>query len=318
VAVQAVGLHVVGGYVPDAARFDAARLPAVYGGRGGTMEEALTRRLAAEVVGTAILVLFGAGSVVAALRLGGGELEYAGLGMVAIAFALAIAVAIYAFGTTSGAHINPAVTVSLAAVGRFPWQEVPAYVGAQLVGGAAGAALIVAAFGGEAVDLGTGGTTLADEITYTQGIVAEALATFLLLTAIMALAVDRRAPPGWAGLMIGLAVAAAILVTGPLTGGSLNPARTFGPMLITGIGGGDASWGDLPAYIIGPLLGGVIAAFAYDAIARPRAIEAEPAQGALGDIEGRRDRAVERPASPVAPAGPAPQGTRGDITGRRE
>ena len=85
------------------------------------MENALARRLAAEVVGTAILVLFGAGSVVAALRLGGGELDYAGLGMVAIAFALAIAVAIYAFGTASGAHINPAVTVSLAAVGRFPW-----------------------------------------------------------------------------------------------------------------------------------------------------------------------------------------------------
>jgi glycerol uptake facilitator protein len=70
------------------------------------MDVRLERRLAAEVVGTAILVLFGAGSVVAALRMGGGELEYPGLGMVAIAFALAIAIAIYAFGTTSGAHIG--------------------------------------------------------------------------------------------------------------------------------------------------------------------------------------------------------------------
>lgn len=190
------------------------------------MEVSLARRIAAGVVGTGILVLFGAGSVVAALRVGGGELDYPGLGMVAITFAFAIAVAIYAFGTTSGAHINPAVTVSLAATGRFPWGEVPAYVVAQLVGAAAGAALIVAAFGGDAVDFGTGGTTLADDVTYVQGIVAEAIGTFLLVTAVMALAVDSRAPAGWAGFMIGLAVAAAILVIGPLTGASLNPART--------------------------------------------------------------------------------------------
>jgi glycerol uptake facilitator protein len=267
------------------------------------MEATLGRRLAAEVVGTAILVLFGAGSVVAALRLGNGELDYAGLGMVAIAFALAVAIAIYAFGPTSGAHINPAVTVSLAATGRFPWGEVPAYVGAQLLGGAVGATLIVAAFAGEAVDLGTGGTTLADDITYVQGIVTEALATFLLVTAIMALAVDRRAPAGWAGFMIGLAVAAAILASGPLTGGSLNPARTFGPMLVTGIGGGDASWGDLPAYVIGPLLGGVVAAFAYDLIARPRAVE-EVAPAPLGGDEGRPETAVP-PRAAGAPRGPA-------------
>jgi glycerol uptake facilitator protein len=256
------------------------------------MEATLERRLAAEAVGTALLVLFGAGSVVAALRLGGGELDYAGLGMVSIAFALTVAIAIYAFGPTSGAHINPAVTVSLAATGRFPWGEVPAYVGAQLVGGAVGAALIVAAFGGEAVDLGTGGTTLADDITYTQGIVTEALATFLLVTAIMALAVDRRAPAGWAGFMIGLSVAAAILASGPLTGGSLNPARTFGPMLVTGIGGGDASWGDLPAYIVGPLLGGLLAAVTYDFIARPRALE-EVAPAPLGEGEGRSETGAQ-------------------------
>ncbi len=271
------------------------------------MEASLERRLAAEVVGTAILVLFGAGSVVAALRMGGGKLEYPGLGMVAITFAFAIAIAIYAFGTTSGAHINPAVTISLAATGRFSWREVPAYVGAQLVGGTVGAALIVAAYVGEAVDLGTGGTRLADDITYVQGIVTEGLATFLLVTAIMALAVDRRAPAGWAGFMIGLAVAAAILASGPLTGGSLNPARTFGPMLVTGIGGGDASWGDLPAYVIGPLLGGLLAAFTYDAIARPRTFE-EVAPAPVGDGEGRREPAVEPRA--------APRGNGGDVADR--
>jgi glycerol uptake facilitator protein len=145
-----------------------------------------------------------------------------------------------------------------------------------------------------------------------QGIVAEAIGTFLLLTAIMALAVDRRAPSGWAGLMIGLAVAAAILAIGPLTGGSLNPARTFGPMLVTAIGGGDASWGDLPAYVIGPLIGAVLATVAYDAVARPRDVEEpEPAQGTQGDIEGRRDSVRETASEP------AEQGTGGDITGTR-
>ena len=269
------------------------------------------RRLLAEAIGTAILVLFGAGSVVAALTLGDGELDYAGLGMVAITFALAIALAIYAFGNTSGAHLNPAVSVSLAAVGRFPWSEVPGYIGAQLAGGLVGAALIWAAFGSDALDLGMGQTSIADGTNYLQAIVAEAIGTFLLVTAIMALAVDRRAPGGWAGLMIGLSVAAAILLIGPLTGGSLNPARTFGPLVVATIGGGDTFWGDLPAYVIGPVIGGVVAAMAYDAVARPRAFdEVEPAQGTQGDIEGRRDRVAEPAAEP------ARQGTAGDITGR--
>ena len=271
----------------------------------------MARRLAAELVGTAILVLFGAGSVVAALKLGGGELDYAGLGMIAITFALAIALAIYAFGTTSGAHINPAVTVSLAAVKRFPWDEVPAYVGAQLAGASLGAVLIWAIFGGDAQDLGLGQTTIADGTNYLQAIVAEAIGTFLLVTAIMALAVDKRAPGGWAGLMIGLAVAAAVLLIGPLTGAGLNPARTFGPLLVATIGGGDTEWGDLPVYLIGPLAGGVLAAVAYDAIARPRdaAVEAaEPPQGTQGDVTGRGD-------ADLPPA--TEQGTQGEVTGRR-
>ena len=252
------------------------------------MSAELLRQLLAEAIGTAILVLFGAGSLVAALTLGDGTLEYAGLGMVAISFALAIALAVYAFGNTSGAHLNPAVTVSLAAVRRFPWSDVPTYIGAQLIGAVVGAALIPAIFGGDAIDLGAGQTSIADGTTYVQAIVAEALGTFLLVTAIMALAVDRRAPGGWAGLMIGLSVAAGILLIGPLTGGSLNPARTFGPLLVSTVGGGDTFWGDFPAYVIGPLIGAVLAAVGYDAVARPREFDdSEPPQGTQGDIEGR-------------------------------
>ena len=82
------------------------------------MTAQLARRLLAELVGTALLVVFGAGSVVAALKVGNGTLDYPGLGMIALAFGLVIAIAIYGFGTTSGAHINPAVSISLAAVDR--------------------------------------------------------------------------------------------------------------------------------------------------------------------------------------------------------
>ena len=270
------------------------------------------RRLLGETIGTALLVFFGAGSVVAALSVGEGRLDYPALGMVAVAFGLVVALAIYAFGTTSGAHINPAVTVALASARRFPWADVPPYLVAQLLGAVVGAALIVATVGGEATDLGLGQTTIADGTTYAEAIVAEAIGTFLLLTAIMALAVDRRAPAGFAGLMIGFAVTTAILVIGPFTGGSLNPARTFGPLLVATIGDGPTEWGDLAAYVIGPTVGAVLAALAYDAVARPRDAEdhaREPAQGTQGDIEGRRDR-VRTPAADG-------QGTQGEITGRR-
>jgi len=107
----------------------------------------------------------------------------------------------------------------------------------------------------------------------------------------MALAVDRRAPAGFAGLVIGLAVACEIMVIGPISGGSVNPARTFGPYLATTVFGGSTPWSELWIYWVGPLAGGALAALAYDLIARPDRT-AQPAegeqQGAAGDVQGRR------------------------------
>jgi glycerol uptake facilitator protein len=256
------------------------------------MAAQLSRRLLAELIGTALLVLFGAGSVVAALKVGGGKVDYAGLGMISFAFGLVIAIVVYGFGATSGAHINPAVSISLAAVRRFPWREVPAYVAAQLAGGVLGGLLIVAVFGARAATLGdVGSTSLADGAGYVRGIVAEVIGTFLLLFTIMALAIDRRAPAGWAGLIIGLAVTTDILLIGPVTGGSMNPARTFGPYLTNTLFGGSTPWSQFAVYVIGPLVGGVLAAVAYDLIARPvREVPAEAPQGAEGEIRGRRIR----------------------------
>ena len=230
----------------------------------------LGRRLLAEFVGTALLVLFGAGALVAALEMGQGRLDYAGLGIVAISFALVIAAVIYMFGAVSGAHVNPAVTFALAVVRRFPWPEVGPYVVVQLAGALLGAVLINVIFGSHASDLNaSGGTLVGVGFTKAQAVVAEGLGTFLLVAAIMALAVDRRAPAGFAGLVIGLAVACEIMVIGPISGGSVNPARTFGPYLATDIFGGSAPWSQLWIYWAGPLGGAALAALTYELIAQP-------------------------------------------------
>lgn len=231
------------------------------------------RRVAAEVLGTALLVFFGAGSVVAALRVGEGALDYAGLGFIAFSFGLVVAIVIYGLGAISGAHINPAVTVALAVTGRFPWRDVVPYLIAQLVGAAVGALLIVGAFGMQAVDAGLGGTQLGAGVGMLQGGVAEAVGTFLLMFAIMAMAVDARTPSAWTGWIIGLSVTCSILVIGPLTGSAINPARTFGPYLGAALFGGDVPWSQLVVYTIGPLAGAVLAAFTYDVVARPKDAE---------------------------------------------
>ena len=256
------------------------------------MAGGLTRRCAAELIGTALLIVFGPGSVVAALTVGGGTLDHAGLGMVAISFGLVVALVIYAFGTTSGAHINPAVTIVLAATGRFPWRDVVPYLVAQLVGSVGGGLIVIATFGTSAVDLGNvGGVAFGADVSYPQAVAAEAVATFLLVTTIFALAVDRRAPVGWAGLMIGLSVTALVLVFGPVTGAAVNPARALAPNVVAALFGGDVAWYQFPAYVIGPLLGGLAAALAYQAVARPRdADETDEAetQGTQGEVLGSR------------------------------
>ncbi|MEU4232639.1 MIP/aquaporin family protein [Nonomuraea sp. NPDC026600] len=250
----------------------------------------LPRRLVAEAIGTMLLVLFGAGSVVAALVMGNNRLDYAALGIISLSFAIVVALVIYAFGTTSGAHINPAVTIALAAGRRFPWAEVPFYIVAQLVGAFAGGLLIVAGFGRRAVTQGVGLTALAPGVSYGQGILLEAMGTFLLLLTIMAMAVDRRAPSGWAGWMIGLAVACEIFVLGPLTGGSVNPARTFGPYLTTSLFGGSAPWALYGVYVAGPIIGAVLAVVVYDLVARPvREVPEMVEQGTAGEIVGARE-----------------------------
>jgi len=186
-----------------------------------------------------------------------------------MAFAIAIAASIYALGRVSGAHLNPAVTIALWATRRFPSADVGPYIIAQLAGAALASFLFAATAGMAAVIVGgLGATAPFPGISYGQAILAEAIGTFLLMLTIMGVAVDERAPPGFAGLIIGLTVGGIITTTGNIAGASLNPARTFGPYLADYILGGSSLWHFLPIYIVGPVAGALIAAFAYDYLCR--------------------------------------------------
>lgn len=236
------------------------------------MDTTLVRRLLAELAGTAILCLFGIGAAVSVAAAGAGG---PGLLIIALAHGLALAVAIYAFGSVSGGHFNPTVTLALAARGRFPWREVPGYVVAQLAGGVLGAALVYAAYADAATAAGLGATTFGDGVGYVQAVVAEAIGAFILVTAVFALAVAPNAPKGVHGIGIGLALATQIMVFGPLTGASVNLARTLGPDAVLSLAGQSAAWPQLLVYVAGPLIGGVTAAFLCDYLAARR-----PAVGA--------------------------------------
>ncbi|MCQ8903169.1 MAG: aquaporin family protein [Methanothrix sp.] len=242
----------------------------------------LAKRCLAELIGTAILVYFGAGAAAITLMISKGSSPpnpfnigigaLGGLGdwfAIGMAFAIAIAGVIYALGRVSGAHINPAVTIALWATRRFPSGDVVPYIVAQLIGASLGSLLFAASAGSDAVMVGgLGATAPFPGISFGQAVLAEAMGTFLLMMVIMGVAVDERAPQGFAGLIIGLTVGGVITTTGNIAGSSLNPARTFGPYLIDHIMGGPVLWSHYPIYVIGPVLGALVAAFLYDMLAR--------------------------------------------------
>lgn len=236
------------------------------------------RRAVAEGLGTLLLVYFGAGAAAITLMLAHGTTPgtpfsigigaLGGLGdwfAIGMAFAIIIAAVIYALGRISGAHLNPAVTIALAVTRRFSWSDSAVYIVAQCIGAALGSILFALSAGPDAVLVGgLGATAPFPGIGMGQAILAEAIGTFVLMLVIMGVAVDSRAPPGFAGLVIGLTVGGIITTTGNIAGASLNPARTFGPYLADTLFGGANLWVHLPIYIVGPILGAVAAAFLYD------------------------------------------------------
>ena len=269
----------------------------------------LGRRLGAEFLGTLLLVAVGTGAAPAYLR---GPIvlserlpeqlrqvpeqleifnallsvSLSDLVPVALAFAFILAVAVYAFGGVSGGHFNPAVTFGLAVARRFSLVEAPLYILAQVLGGIAGAFLVAGIFNETGAIVGEqqvlfGAPVVTDGVEFWQATLAETLITFALMTAIMAIAVDRRAPKGWSGLIIGIALGAGILVTGPITGGSANFARTLGPYVASlPFDGVEVPWGDLLVYAVGPLVGATAAVFAYESISGMERVTPAPSPGA--------------------------------------
>jgi MIP family channel proteins len=226
----------------------------------------MTRRYLAEFIGTFVIV-FAPVALSATSRFPGSE---SGLLAAAWVSGLAVLGMIYALGHLSAAHFNPAVTLGFAVARRFPWRYVPGYIVAEFLGGIAAAALCAALFGGgSGVHQPASGPLL-------RAVLVEAVLTFILMLVIMGVATDKRAHGAVPGIAIGLTVVFDVLIGGPLTGGSMNPARTLGPALFSGTEALSVYW----VYVVGPVLGAVSAALLYETI---RGGE-HHAQGAPSDL----------------------------------
>jgi MIP family channel proteins len=212
----------------------------------------LARRAAAEGLAAFALVFAGCGAVVTNARYDGA------LGTVGIAlvFGLVIMVMVYATGHLSGAHINPAVTVAFTVTRHFPPRDALAYVGAQLAGATAGALLLLAVWTDKPANLGATTPTIGSG----SALVYEIVLTAFLMFVIMAVATDTRAVGAAAAIAIGATVGLDALFGGPVTGASMNPARSFGPALAAG------EWTKFWIYVAGPLIGATLGAFAYQAV----------------------------------------------------
>ncbi|MFN2594732.1 MAG: MIP/aquaporin family protein [Actinomycetota bacterium] len=205
---------------------------------------------------------------------------------VAFAFAIALAVMIYAVGGVSGGHFNQAIAFALAVTRRFDWREVPLYWVAQILGGIGADFVIAGIYGQTGASVGNtdvlfGATTVAHGIGFNQALLAEALIAFILMTAVMAVAVDNRAPKGWSGLIIGLALGGGLLVTASATGGSANFARSLGPFVATlPYNVHSVPWSDLYVYAAGPLIGATAAALVYESVTGMERLSPAPSPGA--------------------------------------
>ena len=212
----------------------------------------LRRRAAAEAFGTFALVFAGCGAIVT-------EAEHPGaLGSVGIAlvFGLVVMAMVYATGHLSGAHLNPAVTAAFALTRHLPAREAASYVGAQLLGAIAAAALLAAIWPSQPAALGTTVPTVAPG----SALAYEAILTAFLMFTVMAVATDTRAVGAGAAIAIGGVVGLDALFGGPITGASMNPARSLGPALVSG------ELGDLWIYLGAPLGGAAAGALAYQLI----------------------------------------------------
>ncbi len=245
-------------------------------------------KIAAEAIGTMLLVLLGDG-VVANVLLARSKGQNSGWIVITLGWGVAVALAVYAVGRISGAHLNPAVTVGLASIGSFPWADVPGYVAAQLVGAFVGAALVWVAYlphwavtSDKDAKLGVFATGPAIRNS-AANVVTEVIGTAVLVFGVLAIAENAQtlARPGaidlsvvFTGalqpLLVGILVLGIGLSLGGPTGYAINPARDFGPRLAHAVlpiaGKRDSDWSYAWIPIVGPLIGGVVGAMLFRAV----------------------------------------------------
>jgi aquaporin Z len=223
----------------------------------------MTRRLLAELFGTFMVVFFSSGAILATVFPKGGF----GLIGISLAAGLAMSIAVSATMGISGGHLNPALTAGMIAIRRIDLKTGGLYVVAQLVGGTL-AALVLRTLvpGGVSSVLVLGTPSIAATITLSQAMWIEGTLAFFLMSAVMATIVSPQAPR-LAGFGVGLTLLACILFGGPLTGAAVNPARAFGPALVSG------QWVGQGAYWVGPIIGAILAAFFWEKLLLPKATD---------------------------------------------
>lgn len=223
----------------------------------------LLRRAAAEALAAFSLVFAGCGAIVANERYD----DALGVVGIALVFGLVIMAMVYATGHLSGAHVNPAVTIAFTLTRHFRFADAAAYIAAQLGGAIVAAFVLRAAWPSKPADLGATVPTVGSG----TAVLYEGVLTAILMFVIMAVATDTRAIGAGAAIAIGGVIGLGALVGGPVTGASMNPARSFGPALASG------EWTSFWVYLVGPVAGAALGALAYQLVRGETSDPAVPA-----------------------------------------
>jgi|ERR1700694_1864777 len=230
----------------------------------------------AELVGTMLLILLGDG-VVAAVLLNKSKAQNSGWLVIAVGWGMAVLVAVYAVGRISGAHINPAVTIGLAAIGKFPWSDVPTYLAGQFLGAFIGSIIVWLAYLAHWKETDDANLKLAVFSTSPAirnplaNVITEIIGTFVLVFGVLAIIANKDAlAAGLGALLVGFLVLAIGLSLGGPTGYAINPARDLAPRIAHALlpipGKRDSDWGYAWVPVVGPIIGGVLGALLYNAL----------------------------------------------------
>ncbi|KAB2628963.1 nodulin-26-like [Pyrus ussuriensis x Pyrus communis] len=220
------------------------------------------QKMMAELVGTYILIFIGCGAALV------NKIQPLTIVGIAIVWGLVFMAAAYAVGHVSGAHFNPAVTIALAAGRIFPVKHVPIYVMSQL-SGATLASLTLRLLFNDQDSIQVTMTQFSDPTTYLQALTWEFVITFILMFTICGVVTDDRAGKNLSGIAIGGAFVVNVMIAGPITGASMNPARSLGPAIVTGV------YKNIWVYIAAPILGAIAATMVYSVLRVPKLVKSD-------------------------------------------